>query len=44
MKGIIVFDDRSDIAFYTLDKELEKYMYDRIRHLEEAHGGKVHVC
>lgn len=41
MKGIIVFDDRSDIAFFTLDRDLEEYMYDRLRQLEEAHGGKV---
>ena len=41
MKGLLVFDERSDIAFYSLDKELEKYIICRIRHLEEAAGAQV---
>ena len=34
MKGIVVFDDRSDLAFYSLDKEMERYIKDRVRQLE----------
>jgi hypothetical protein len=35
MKGIVVFDDRSDLAFYSLDKEMERYVKDRVRQLED---------
>ena len=34
MKGIVVFDDRSDLAFYSLDKEMERYIKDRVKQLE----------
>ena len=34
MKGIVVFDDRSDLAFYSLDKEMERYIKERVRQLE----------
>ena len=41
MKGIIVFNDRADISFYSLDRELRKYMFDRLRSLEEDAGAMV---
>ena len=41
MKGIIVFDDRSDLAFYSLDKEMELYIKDRVRQLEGEAGAEV---
>ena len=34
MKGVVVFDDRSDLAFYSLDKGMEAYIKDRVRTLE----------
>ena len=34
MKGIVVFDDRSDLAFYSLDKEMERYVKERVKQLE----------
>ena len=41
MKGIVVFDDRSDLAFYSLDKELEQYIRDRVKTLEGEAGAEV---
>ena len=41
MRGLLIFDDRSDIAFYTLDRELEKYITDRIKELEANSGAPV---
>ena len=29
-----MFDDRSDLAFYSLDEEMERYIKDRVRQLE----------
>ena len=37
----MVFDDKSSIAFFSLDKELEKYISDRIRQLEAEAGARV---
>ena len=37
----MVFDDKSSIAFFSLDKELEKYISDRIKQLESEAGAKV---
>lgn len=41
MKGIVVFDDRSDLAFYSIDKEMEQYVQDRVRQLEGEAGAEV---
>ena len=44
----MVFDDKSSIAFFSLDKELENYISDRIKQLESEAGAKVgllyHTC
>ena len=41
MKGIVVFDDRSDLAFYSLDKDMEHYVKERVRQLEGEAGAEV---
>lgn len=41
MKGVVVFDDKSDMVFFTLDKEMEKFVVDRITELEQAAGATV---
>lgn len=41
MKGLVVFDDKSSIAFFSLDKELENYISDRIKQLESEAGAKT---
>ena len=43
MKGIVVFDDRSDLAFYSLDKEMEHYVKERVRQLEGEAGSGTEV-
>ena len=37
----MVFDDKSDMVFFTLDKEMEKYVVNRITELEKAAGATV---
>ncbi len=41
MKGLVVISDACDIAFYSVDREFEKYVVDRIKGLEEAAGAQV---
>ncbi len=38
MKGILIFDDRSDLAFFSLDREMRRYVIDRIRTLDMEAG------
>ena len=33
MKGLIIFDDRSDLAFFSLDREMEKHVFNRMKQL-----------
>ena len=33
MKGLIVFDDKSDLAFFSLDREMEKHVFNRMKQL-----------
>ena len=37
----MVFDNKSDLAFYTVDKAMEKYVTDRINQLETESGAPV---
>ncbi len=41
MKGILIFDDKSDLAFFCLDKEMRRYVIDRIRTLDIEAGSNV---
>ena len=41
MRGVVVFDDRSDLAFYTLDREMEEYVVRRITELDVEAGAPV---
>jgi len=41
MKGVVIFDERANLAFYSVDKELEEYVYGRMQELEEEAGAKV---
>lgn len=41
MKGVVIFDERANLAFYTLDKEMEAYISRRMQDLEEAAGANV---
>ncbi len=43
MKGILIFDDRSDLAFFSLDREMRRYVVDRIRTLDMEAGSTVSV-
>jgi len=40
MKGVLIFDDRSDLAFFSLDKGMEKYVLERIHSLDQAAGSE----
>ncbi len=44
MKGVVIFDERANLAFYTVDKEMEEYVYGRMQELEEEGGAKVSWC
>lgn len=33
MKGLIVFDDKSALAFFSLDREMEKHIFNRMKQL-----------
>lgn len=39
MKGVVIFDERADLAFYCLDKEMERFILGRMQELEAEHGG-----
>ena len=39
MKGVAIFDERADLAFYSLDKEMEKFILSRMQELETEHTG-----
>ncbi|XP_064383675.1 BLOC-3 complex member HPS1-like isoform X2 [Halichondria panicea] len=41
MKGILIFDDKSDLAFFCLDKEMKRYVIDRIRTLDIEAGSNA---
>ena len=41
MRGVIIIDDRSDLAFYSLDKEMERFILGRVMELEEEAGAPV---
>lgn len=41
MKGVVIFDERADLAFYSLDKEMEDYILGRMQELEAAAGARV---
>jgi len=36
MKGLVVFDDRSDLAFYSVDREMGSYLFNRMKQLSGA--------
>lgn len=38
MKGILIFDDKSDLAFFSLDKEMKKFVVERIKMLDMEAG------
>ena len=33
MKGLLIFDDKSDLAFFSLDREMEKHVFNRMKQL-----------
>ena len=33
MKGLLIFDDKSDLAFFSLDREMEKHIFNRMKQL-----------
>lgn len=39
MKGVAVFDERANLAFYSLDKDLEKFILCRMQELEKEQAG-----
>ena len=42
MKGVVIFDERADLAFYSLDGEMEQFILGRMQELEAEHcGGPV---
>ena len=41
MKGVVIFDDRSNLAYYSLDKEMKAYMSGRMQDLEAAARAKL---
>lgn len=43
MKGILIFDDKSDLAFFSLDKEMKKFVVERIKMLDMEAGVSASV-
>ncbi len=41
MKGVAIFDERADLAFYSLDEEMEKFILTRMQELEIEHTGVI---
>ena len=41
MKGVVIFDDRSDLAFFSVDKEMKKFILNRISTLDAEAGSNV---
>lgn len=41
MKGVVIFDERADMAFYSLDKEMEKFILVRMQELEVEQTGSL---
>ena len=41
MKGVVIFDERANLAFYSVDKEMEEYILGRMQELEEEAGARV---
>lgn len=39
MKGVVIFDERADMAFFSLDKEMEQFILGRMQELEAEHMG-----
>ena len=39
MKGVAIFDERADLAFYSLDKEMERFILVRMQELEMEQTG-----
>lgn len=39
MKGVVIFDERADLAFHCLDKEMERFILERMQELELEHSG-----
>lgn len=41
MKGVVIFDGRTDISFFSLDEEMESFILDRMQELEEPNTSQV---
>ena len=41
MRGLVIFDDHTEIVYFHVDKDLEKHVKDRRRSLEIAAGATV---
>ena len=41
MKGLVIFDERANLSFYSLDKEMEAYISNRMQELEKTAGASV---
>lgn len=41
MKGVLIFDEKADLAFYYLDEGMEKFFLDRVMELEGEAGAPV---
>lgn len=39
MKGVVIFDERADMAFFSLDTEMEKFILGRMLELEVEQSG-----
>ena len=43
MKGVVIFDERADMAFFSLDEEMEKFILERMLELEVEQSGSTAV-
>ena len=41
MRGVVIFDDHTEVAYYHVDREMEKFIRERRRDLELAAGASV---
>lgn len=43
MKGVVIFDERADMAFFSLDEEMESFILGRMQELEVEQTGSAAV-
>ena len=43
MRGVTIFDERANMAFYSLDEEMEEFILGRMLELETEQSGAAAV-